>query len=68
MDVQGRRLSRYGLHNPGMAVADMRHVIVHVEIAPAIDVIKPHPLSANYMQWLIIEQRRMAADYALSAL
>ena len=53
--VQGAHLARDGLDHMGMAVPDMRHVVIGVEIAAARGVGQPHALAPHHMQRRIVK-------------
>ena len=56
MGVELARLLANCIDNPRMAMADMRHVVVHVEVAPAIGIVEPDPLAFDEVDRLVIEQ------------
>jgi hypothetical protein len=57
MDVQRCHLRTYGSGNTRVAVADARHVVVHVDIAPTIGIKQPRPLPAHDVQGIRVKQR-----------
>ena len=44
-------------------MADMRHIIIYVEIAPPIGVEDPRSLATNQMQGLLIKERRAGSQH-----
>ena len=62
VDVQGRLLPSDGLGHPGVAVPHAGHVVVHVDISPALGVEEPGPLSPDDVQGRLIEQGRPGAE------
>jgi hypothetical protein len=68
VDIKRIGLSRDRLDDPGMAVADMRDIVVHVEESFPIRVIQPYAFSANNMQRLVVEQRRPLAEQLIPAI
>ena len=61
VNVQRRLLAGNGLDDAGVGVPDAGHVVVHVDIGPAVDVEQTDALAADDVQRLAIEQRRASA-------
>ncbi|MNL11063.1 hypothetical protein D3C87_1318840 [compost metagenome] len=68
VDVQRGGLAVHGLGHVRVAVTDAGHVVVDVEVAATVDVEQPDAFAAYQVQRFVVEQRRGAAEYAMTAL
>ena len=61
-EVEPAGLVRERLHHMRMAMAHMRHVVVGVEIDPAVAVPDSGPLPPHQMERPVVEERRSGAE------
>ena len=72
VQITGREIERPGLpaervHHMGMAMADMGHVVVGVEIGPALAVPDPDPLPSHQVERPVVEERCAGAEQPVPA-
>src|SRR5690606_26564746 len=65
--VEHRRLPADRLDHPRVAMADMRHIVVAVEIPPPVRIPQPDALAPHQMHRVIVEERHVAAEQPLAA-
>ena len=65
--VQPPGLRRQRVHHVGVAMADMGHVVVGVEVDPALAVPDPHPLPPHQVERPVVEERRAGAEQPVPA-
>ena len=68
MGVQRRRLTRDRFDHLGMAVPDMRDVVVGVEVLLPLGIPKPHAFAPDDMHRLVVEGRHIRAHQPCAAL
>lgn len=62
--VELRRLAGNGLHHLWMAMADRCHIVIRIEVALAVGVVKPDAIAAHDVQRLLVEQAVRRAEHA----
>ena len=72
MKIAGVRIKGTGLladriDHVRMAVTHVSHIVVHVEVFPAIGIEQPDAFTAHKMQWLIVKQPIGGAHQLLSS-
>ena len=72
VEIAGREVEPPGLrsqraHHVGMAMADMGHVVVGVEVDPALAVPDPDPLPPHQVERPVVEERRAGAEQPVPA-
>ncbi len=68
MRIQCRLLFAERLDDMRVAVPDVRHVVVHVEVAIAVGIKKPYTLAAHDVHGLVVEQAVSRAQELTAAL
>ncbi|MCY1399501.1 hypothetical protein D9M71_145580 [compost metagenome] len=68
VDVQLRGLATDRCNHVRVAMADAGYVVVDVQVAPPLHVEQPHAFATHQVQWVVIEQRRSAAEHTVTAL
>jgi len=57
MDIENGRLAAQGRHHTRVAMADVRHIVIGIQVALAAGVIQPYAVAVHQMQWLVVKQR-----------
>ena len=65
-EIEPAGLVRQRLHHMGMAMADVGHVVVGVEVDAPVAVPDPDPLPLHQVQWAVVEERRAGAEQPMS--
>ncbi|MCY1401174.1 hypothetical protein D9M71_162860 [compost metagenome] len=68
VDVQLRGLAADCFNHVRVTMAHTRNVVVHVQVAAPVHIEQPHTFAAHQVQRVVIEQRRGAAEHAMTAL
>ena len=64
--VEGGRLLMDRVDHPWVAVTDMRHIVVAVEVPFALGIVKPDIFPANNVHRIVIEQRCVLAEETIA--
>ena len=67
MDVQGLRLPVQGLNHMGMAVSDVGHIVIDVQVFFTPGIIQPDALPFDDMHRFVVEQGCACAQQAVAS-
>ena len=67
MNVQSRLLAGHSLGHTRVAVADTRHVVVHVDVPASLGVEQVGAFAANDVDWFSVEERHSGTHRTFSA-
>ena len=63
--VQRLTLPLHRLNHMGMRVANARHVVVEVEVAPTVSVVEPDAFTSDDVDRIVVERRDASAEQSL---
>jgi hypothetical protein len=55
VNVDSGLLLRHRLYNRWIGVSDARHIVVHIDIAPAVPIVQVHAFASNNLQRCVIK-------------